>query len=127
MNCSKCGCELTEDMFIGGLCFNCGNPVEESEKVFKKECEEKNKEAEKKNHELEQQFIMEQTELFKNHMLTTGYNFNKYDIEKYWGLVSGETVIGTGFISTIEAGISDLFGIESYTYAEKIKIAKKIL
>ena len=32
------------------------------------------------------------------HKLTTGYNFEGYQIMNYIGLVSGEIVIGTGFL-----------------------------
>jgi uncharacterized protein YbjQ (UPF0145 family) len=59
-------------------------------------------------------------------MLTTGYSFEGYSILNYIGIVSGESVIGTGLFSSIEAGISDFFGIESYDYSEKIKKIKNI-
>ena len=60
-----------------------------------------------------------------NHIFTTGYNFEGYRIIEYLGLVSGESVIGTGYISDLKAGFSDLFGVESEAYSNKIKYVKK--
>lgn len=58
-------------------------------------------------------------------MLTTGVNFEGFCIKEYKGLVSGDVVLGTGVLSEIKSGLSDLFGAESDTYSEKIKSAKQ--
>ena len=39
-------------------------------------------------------------------------------------LVSGEIVIGTGYFSNLEASFSDIFGVQSTEYSDKIKKAK---
>lgn len=56
--------------------------------------------------------------------LSTGYNFEGYDIRDYLGIVSGETVIGTGFLSEFSASISDLTGTEDNAFASKLSVAR---
>lgn len=58
-------------------------------------------------------------------LVTTGYNFEGYDIIEYRGLVSGEVVLGTGFLSEFSASFSDLFGSESNKFSDKIMTAKE--
>ena len=58
-------------------------------------------------------------------LVTTGYNFEGYDIIEYRGLVSGEVVLGTGFLSEFSASFSDLFGSESNKFSDKIITAKE--
>ncbi|MBS5129885.1 MAG: YbjQ family protein [Lachnospiraceae bacterium] len=59
---------------------------------------------------------------FKN---TTGYDFRGYKIVDYKGIVSGEVVLGTGFLSEFAASFSDALGIESGTFAKKMSEAKQ--
>ena len=59
---------------------------------------------------------------FKN---TTGYDFRGYKIVDYKGIVSGEVVLGTGFLSEFTASFSDALGIESSTFAKKMSEAKQ--
>jgi uncharacterized protein YbjQ (UPF0145 family) len=56
--------------------------------------------------------------------LTTGYSFEGYDITKYVNIISGECVLGTGFLSETLAGLSDLFGMRSTVFSEKLTEAK---
>jgi uncharacterized protein YbjQ (UPF0145 family) len=58
-------------------------------------------------------------------LLTSGYNFEGYAIKKYLGICSGEFVLGTGWLSSLEAGLSDLFGVGSDLYAGKLRQAKE--
>lgn len=58
-------------------------------------------------------------------LVTTGYNFEGYDIIEYRGLVSGEVVLGTGFLSEFSASFSDLLGSESNKFSDKIMTAKE--
>lgn len=62
--------------------------------------------------------------LIKNIMLTTSISFDGYFVEEYKGIVSGETVLGTGFLSELGAGFSDLFGVESRMFSDKMGAAK---
>lgn len=57
-------------------------------------------------------------------MLTTGYNFEGYNITQYKNIISGECVLGTGFLSEFGAAISDLLGSTSGMFSEKLKTAK---
>ena len=43
-------------------------------------------------------------------LLTSGYNFEGYRIKKYLGFCSGECALGTGFLSSLGAGIADILG-----------------
>lgn len=69
----------------------------------------------------------EQLELKKkvdSHMLTTGYNFEGYRIKKYYGIVSGHIVMGTGFLSELSSSLSDLLGDSDSLFAHKMDRAK---
>lgn len=61
----------------------------------------------------------------KNFKSTTGYNFEGYDIIEYKGIVSGEVVLGTGFLSEFSASFSDLLGTKSNAFADKMSNAKQ--
>lgn len=72
---------------------------------------------------------MPKRELFakkEEFLVTTGYNFEGYRIIKYIGIVHGEAVLGTGFLSELAASISDLFGASSEAFVGKISEAKGI-
>ncbi|MCD7906535.1 MAG: YbjQ family protein [Clostridium sp.] len=58
-------------------------------------------------------------------ILTTGYNFEKYKITSYLGVISGSTVLGTGFLSEFNATLSDIFGAQSDLFSEKSEKAKE--
>lgn len=64
-------------------------------------------------------------ELISNMILTNGYNFEGYHIKKYIGVISGEVVLGTGFISEFSAALSDLFGESNDAFANKLEAAKE--
>lgn len=59
-------------------------------------------------------------------MLTSGFNFEGYRITKYIGFISGECALGTGFLSSMDAGIADFFGSTSNIYEEKLSKAKSM-
>lgn len=61
--------------------------------------------------------------LLKNFKTTTGYSFDDYHISQYIGIVSGEVVIGTGFLSEFESSISD-FLVRNHKHF-RIKCAKQ--
>ena len=64
-------------------------------------------------------------DLEKAFKVTTGYDFEGYQIVDYKGIVSGDIVLGTGFISEFAACWSDAFGTTSNTFAGKMKTAKQ--
>ena len=39
--------------------------------------------------------------------LTNGFSFEGYKIDKYCGIISGETVLGTGFLSELSSAVTD--------------------
>lgn len=59
-------------------------------------------------------------------MITSGFNFEGYKITKYIGFYSGECALGTGFLSSLDAGIADFFGSNSSIYEEKLSKAKSM-
>ena len=52
-------------------------------------------------------------EMIENYILTTGYDFEGFTIKNYMGVVSGQVVLGTGFLSEFTASFADFFGEES--------------
>ncbi|NBH32588.1 YbjQ family protein [Clostridiaceae bacterium] len=132
MKCIKCGGELTSEMFPCGMCFSCGCSISESEEAFKIEQAQIKAEADlaiqQHKQKLAQKSLEEQriySERFKNHMLTTGFSFEGFRITEYLGIVTGETVMGTGYLSDVGASISDFFGTEASEYSEKLRAAKQ--
>ena len=57
--------------------------------------------------------------------LTNGFSFEGYKIDKYCGIISGETVLGTGFLSELSSAVTDTFGVRSGMFGDKMKLAKK--
>lgn len=60
----------------------------------------------------------------KSHMITTGYNFEKHEIVAYRGIISGQVVLGTGFLSEFTSSFSDFFGTEANHFSDKLEKAK---
>lgn len=63
--------------------------------------------------------------LLDNCLITGGFGFDGYKIIKYCGLVSGESVIGTGLFSELDADLADTFGVESSAFSSKLASAKR--
>lgn len=132
MKCVECGSELTEEMFENHICFSCGCPIAKSEEAFKAQ-QSKLKaaaelEAQKRQNEIKQKDLEAQRQYIdrlENHMLTTGFSFEGYHIDKYFGIVTGETIMGTGYFSDIGASIADFFGVEASEYSQKLHAAKQ--
>lgn len=61
----------------------------------------------------------------KKILMTTGFSFDGYSIDKYIGVFSGECALGTGFLSSLGSDISDIFGTNSKSYSNKLKQAKE--
>jgi len=60
----------------------------------------------------------------KNFKIATCYNFEGYKITEYFGVASGSTVLGTGFLSEGKATVSDVLGIESDSFSDKLEQAR---
>lgn len=60
----------------------------------------------------------------KNFKIATSYKFDGYKISNYFGIASGNTVIGTGFLSEGRAAVSDTFGMEDDSFSNKLEQAK---
>ena len=58
-------------------------------------------------------------------LLTTTATLQGRDIEQYYGLVSGETIIGANIVKDFFAGITDIVGGRSGSYERVLKEAKE--
>jgi len=58
-------------------------------------------------------------------IITSGYNIEGYEIVEYLGHISAQTVLGTGFLSTLSAAVADFLGDNSTKYENKLYIAEK--
>lgn len=97
----------------------------ESEVLNKSKKLIKNQELEKEQNLKLKQVEEEFEERRRNFKSTTGYNFEGFNIVDYKGIVSGEVVLGTGFMSEFSASVSDLFGTQSNLFANKMAQAKQ--
>lgn len=64
-----------------------------------------------------------QSKIF-NLMLTNGFNFEGYKIKEYIKVISGENVLGTGFLSELSANFADIAGKESERFTSKLEQVK---
>ncbi len=79
-------------------------------------------EEQKRRDEIEKQY----SELKVKILLTTGNNFEGYDIVDYCGVKSGSIVLGTGFLSEFSASLSDFSGTKDNRMGKKIEEAKAL-
>lgn len=61
----------------------------------------------------------------KSYLMTTAHRFEGYTIKEYHGVITGESVLGTGFMSSWDASISDMLGEESSAFIDKLKQARE--
>ena len=122
--CPFCKAEITEEMHSAGICFGCGISFSHYASIKEAEKEKAAQEAAQKEEISRQQVLAEMHSRITNFLVTTGYNYEGYSIKKYLGVVHGECVLGTGFISDASATISDIFGITSTKIEKKMSNAK---
>ncbi len=84
-----------------------------------------NPEDEEKRKKIELKKYEEKRKRISEHMLTTGFNFEGFKIINYKRVISGETVLGTGFASEFSASFSDFFGNSSDMFSNKLRQAKE--
>ena len=58
-------------------------------------------------------------------LLTTTPTIEGYKIEQYYGIVSGETIIGANFLKDFAASIHDIFGGRAGSYEDTLLEAKE--
>lgn len=116
IKCPECGSSLTQEMLDVNMCWECGKILDES--LLDEDTLKTISQQTMENNPLD-------SPQFRAHKLTTGYNFEDKKILDYLGIVSGEVVLGTGFLSDFKASFSDAFGINSQAYTNKIKEAKQ--
>lgn len=122
--CPECGKELTQEMIDVNMCWECGKILDES-LIYEGDTEISFNTAVEQQIQLENETKTLLEQKSNEHKLTTGNMFEGYLIEEYLGIVSGDVVIGTGFMSNTLADFADLFGTKSKTYANKIGNAKE--
>lgn len=141
MKCPNCKIELLGSM---KRCPKCGYDIEKGKiddeylakrnERFEEEKAEKARIEEEERKEKEEQELRLQRfkELFNqmpglraSFLSTTGFDFEGYKITEYIGIKSGESVIGTGLLSDLSAGITDFLGVESFAVGSKLGQAKE--
>jgi len=65
-------------------------------------------------------------ELSQNILLTTTPFVDGYIVQKYFGVISAEVVLGTGGFSELGAGIADFFGTRAESFQNKLKQATSL-
>lgn len=74
---------------------------------------------------LKVQSIRAEKEKYQYIKATNGHNFEGYKITEYIKIVTGETVLGTGFGSELAASFADFFGTKSEAFKEKLAFARE--
>ncbi len=59
-------------------------------------------------------------------LMTTTPTIQGHEIEHYFGVVTGETIIGANFIKDFAASLHDIFGGRSSSYENTLREAKSI-
>lgn len=99
---------------------------EQQEREYQEQREQIQKQERQKEYQKRQQEIQENIDQLRNEFLmTTGFNFEGYDIITYLGIQSGSVVRGTGIFSETSAAISDFFGEENSAFSSKLEITKE--
>lgn len=62
----------------------------------------------------------------KKMLFTNSFNFEGYKITEYIKLVSGEVVLGSGFLSELSAQVNDFLGSNSTEFERKLSKAKMV-
>ena len=63
-------------------------------------------------------------EQYQSLIVSTTPGLDGYNITKYCGLVTGSTVVGTGWLSEVDASFSDLIGANSSAFSDKFEKVK---
>lgn len=99
------------------------NHIDKIANIYYKRIESSDQKYSKTENSKFDSFLQEQID---SHLLTTTSEFDGYKIIKYNGLVNGDYVVGTGFISDLFSDLSDLTGFKSQTFTNKMKDIKQI-
>lgn len=59
-------------------------------------------------------------------MLTSGFNFEGYEIKEYLGFVSGQTALGSNFFKGLAAGVTEMSDAESEKLTSKLEQANDL-
>ncbi|HCT65303.1 MAG TPA: hypothetical protein DIC60_08595 [Lachnospiraceae bacterium] len=119
MNCPNCNCLLNDEMLEMKVCYSCGQIIE-TKSV--EDLQEENRKAQEK-HQLDEYY--KSIKNLSSLKLTTGISFEGYRITDYLQVISGQSVIGTGMLSELNAGFADFFGVEATGYTKKLEEVKE--
>lgn len=115
LKCPRCGKELNDYEIKRLWCTNCNAKFNNIYELYDSNPE----------------FIMDDDNekdylKFHNFLVTTGYQYEGYIIDKYFNLINGEIVMGTGFLSEFSAQVNDFLGTTSNTLEKKMQKAKEL-
>ena len=111
--CPKCNKELNDYEISKLWCTNCNSKFQSLSDLYDNNPDFKEKtESDQK--------------ILNDFMITTGYQFDGYSIDKYYNLINSEVVLGTGLLSELSAKVNDMLGSTSEKLEEKLKDAKSL-
>lgn len=102
MICTKCNCDITEEMLQAGLCFSCGEDLGESISKYNEEREILLAENRKQNWSEERKEKERKKEKCKEIIITTASFLEGYEVEEQLGLVFGETFLKIGMKNALD-------------------------
>ena len=127
--CPHCGVPLIGGMEKATICPRCyydftSGKVDENILAAKlSEAENRQSFAQKRKEE-EQRRKAEEQQKRDAFICTTTNNISGYSISRYYGVLSGEAVLGTGFFSEFSASFDDAFGVQSSAMGGKLSYVK---
>lgn len=113
IKCPKCNKELNDYEISKLWCTNCNSKFGALSDLYDNNIELKEKKE-------------KEEKLLSDFLITTGYQFDGYNIDKYFNLINSEVVLGTGIFSELDAKVSDMFGSISEKFEHKLNDAKKL-
>lgn len=111
--CPKCKKELNNFEINKLWCTNCNTKFQSLSDLYDN------------NPEFKEQ-TQKDRKLIDDFLITTGYQFDGYHIGQYHNLINSEVVLGTGFLSELNAKVTDMLGSTSEKFEEKLQEAKKL-
>ena len=114
MICKKCGHEIDDG---SPFCYYCGE-------VYSAEDVEEWNSLDERDKEIEEMEAAEVNKAVANMIYTTTPTIEGKKIEKYLDIIYGSAVIGTGVLTEMGAGLTDLLGTKSHGYNNKLDYAR---
>lgn len=107
-------------LYQDGMCASCLDSALDELEKRNKHIEEKNKQKDKEDIIAQKETGISNAVLQKIFISPAAYPSGTQDL----GLITGYCIMGTGPISAIASSITDVFGVKSNAYLEKVRLAE---